>query len=405
MSGIGEPEDEDYVAPQGGGLSPQQTPVIQGGGADDEFDIIETDEAGKVIGGQAPQDNRLTEDEGGQRPLIQADQDQGGRGQRRPDEPRGSRRQRQRDAKEAAARETEELRIRNRQLEDRLANVEGLVSQVHPRVLELGEANIRQQVANIDQQLNDANASYAAATRRWTEAMQAADTEAAVKAIEERDTALVRKTQLANTKQAIEIQLRRASEGGDGRPQAGDRAMPADDRRGIETRRMPAEPQAPRLSSVAQANVDRFVADNPWLRPGGTDVDSVIVAALDADVYRRGYRPEDPAYWDELERMMEEKLPHRFRQDDRLNDDPPRQDRQRQPAQQQPQARRAPPVAQPADRGAPAAQGRRQVRIDPQRKEAMILSGSIDSAGRVIDQKKYMSQLKSYEKFDRENSR
>lgn len=412
MSARGEPGDEDYAGQdRQAGLTPAQTALLQPQGSDDEFEVLEVDDRDQPIGGQQqpePQDNRLTTEQGGEKPLIRPADDgtQPPGGGRRPEEysTRSSRRRAGKEARQNDERQRQELEAENRRLNDRLTNLEGVVSTtVAPRLAELGEANIRQQLSDVDRQLADENSRYNEATRRISEAMTAADNDGLVKALEARDIALVRKTQLGNTKTTIEVEINKRGRGA--QPSGGDR-MPAPQQGQDFDNRRAAPQQAPApLPQRTQQHIQQFRNDYSWYDPAGRDMDSKTVMLLDQDIANRGFDATTQDYWDELDRMMQERMPWRF-QDER-GGQAPEDGQQRQPQQRQaaPQPqRRGPPVPGPADRAPQGGGGRQAVKINPQRKEAMILSGSIDSAGRVIDNIKYKKQLKQYMDFDRNNA-
>jgi hypothetical protein len=72
----------------------------------------------------------------------------------------------------------------------------------------------------------------------------------------------------------------------------------------------PAE-QAPEIDPAVAANIQAFIANNPWYDPEGGDEDSAIVNAFDAQVAKK-YDPATPEYWNELERRSKRALPHRY---------------------------------------------------------------------------------------------
>lgn len=60
-----------------------------------------------------------------------------------------------------------------------------------------------------------------------------------------------------------------------------------------------------------------FIDKHKWFKPGAEDFDSDVTQMLDNQVANEGYDPSTPAYWNELERRMRERLPHRFEADER----------------------------------------------------------------------------------------
>lgn len=412
MSQRGEPEDHDYTgSDRDSGLRPSELPPIQqpdhetNQADDDEFQVIETDEGGKPLGGDEPpprqqqrQEGRLSEGEAGERSYVEQQRQQDE--QLWVKEPKRARNARRAHAREKEARENTQLRGEIGELREQLVGMQKLFTgQVEPRIVELGEQQIQQNIRTIDQEVANAEAAYNAANSRFVTAGQASDTEGQMSALNDRDKALVRRERASTAKANAETQLARLTE------QRG-RAPDQQQRRqeGVDPRQ---QQQAPRLSARAQANVDRFQDENSWFDPNGRDMDSRIAMMVDKDIMDRGFRPEDPAYWEEMDAMLQERLPHLYRDapaPQQQDGQPP--PRQQQPRQQQPrpgaapQQRRGPPSFGPGDRS-PSARNSKTVYVSPQRKEAMIMSGSIDSRGQVLDQKKYKSQLAQYAAYDR----
>lgn len=60
-----------------------------------------------------------------------------------------------------------------------------------------------------------------------------------------------------------------------------------------------------------------FLDKHKWFKPGAGDFDSDVTQMLDNQVANEGYDPSTPAYWNELERRIRERLPHRFEEEDR----------------------------------------------------------------------------------------
>lgn len=402
MSTHDDDRDEDDGQQQSG-LSPVRTPPIQSDRApaagEDEFDVVETDAQGKVIGGAAPEreEGNLSQDEGGDQPLIRQ-QDDGQGGERRPKEPKSQRNARRRESRERSFQENQRLERENAELRQRMDALEGTVgTQIAPRLLELGEGQIRQQAARLDAALQDAGTAARAARAKMATAMSTSDNEMLTEALDERDKAIIRQTQLQNEKTQVDKALEQVT------------TRQPTDRGGDQRRDAPPQQrqqqQAP-LPTRAQHFASEFGRENDWFVPqDNTDVDSQTVLAIDRAVAKEGFDPSTPDYWAEIDDRMREKMPWRFKDDGRQQqqDSGQRREapaaRQQTPAQQQ---RRGPPTAGASDRAAPSG-GRKSVTISPDRKQAMIDSGAIGNDGRVLDAKKYQRQLKAYAQFDVEN--
>ena len=397
-----EDDDRDDDQPESG-LRPVQAPLIQhdrapAKPADEEFDIVETDDQGKPIGAIAPrEEENLSEAQGGNQPVIRQ-QDDGQGGDRRPREPKSQRNARRRESRERTYAENQRLERENADLKARMDALEGSVkTQLEPRLLELGEGQIRQQAARVDAAIGDAATAARAARLKMATAMSSADNEMLTEALEERDKAIIRETQLRTEKGEIDKLLESAK-----RAPAADRRADGDGRD-----RQPVRREAAPLTTRVQQYVQDFGRDHDWYNPADVnDVDSQTVLAIDRAVANAGFDPGTQDYWDEVQDRMKEKLPWHFRedggeqrQDGQRRDGQPARERQQTPRDQQ---RRGPPTGGPSDRGNGG--GRKTVTISPQRKDAMIQAGAIDNQGRVLDKPKYQRLLKSYDEFDRTNA-
>lgn len=76
--------------------------------------------------------------------------------------------------------------------------------------------------------------------------------------------------------------------------------------------------QAARAASAPRAidnnvsrNVNAWMARNAWFRPETSDEDSRIAKVIDDQIAAEGFDPGTAAYWQELDRRIKRKLPHR----------------------------------------------------------------------------------------------
>lgn len=141
--------------------------------------------------------------------------------------------------------------------------------------------------------------------------------------------------------------------------------------------RQAQQAQGPAPEMVEHAR--KFMSELPWYKLNGTDEDSAIVAALDSAVSAEGYNPNTPAYWDELRRRVEKRMPDKFQK-------PERQERQ---------ARGGPALGSGRDGG--AVNGRVEVRLDPERVQALKDLGVWD------DPKLRDKFVRRYMEYDKEN--
>lgn len=416
MSGPRE-EDEEHDIEQApvseSGLRPVVTPPIRDrvvAGGEDEYEIVETDDAGQPVGGARQQEAPLSEEAAGTRPVIEQDRPQDGERRR---EPKSQRNARRREGRDRMATDNAQLRQQVEELLSRFGQFEQRVTgQVEPRLIELGEREIAGREAQVDRAIAESEKAARAARTAIAMAMTSGDTEALNAALDERDQAIIRGTRLQNDKAEIARLRARAPQGREAAA-----GQDGDDRRAPEQRQQQQQRGPAPLPARAQRFVEDFAGRHDWYDPrNDADPDSAVVLAIDRAVAREGYDMNSQEYWDEIEARMQEKLPWHFEEAGAAPAPRDRQDgrrpaNERAPASQQASARapavtpqrRGPPTAGAGDRPAPGT--RKQVVISPPRKQAMIDSGAIASDGTILDRGKYTRTLQRYEEFDRTNPR
>ena len=62
-------------------------------------------------------------------------------------------------------------------------------------------------------------------------------------------------------------------------------------------------------------NANKWMSDNDWYDPNGGDEDSQIAKIVDQRLVSEGWNPEDQEYWDEFDRRLSKRLPHRYTDD------------------------------------------------------------------------------------------
>ena len=407
--------------PEGAGQrrQPQQQP-------EPEFDIIEGEDE------QEPE-GRLTQQEAGERPLLERqaagrvysrdevqamsaeERRQLWRGMSR-DEQKANRALNRARTKDQQHRGREETGMLRRQVADMSVQINELTRQVGgfaPRFTEFQKQQITNEIRNVDGLIAEENRKFEAARLQIKQALGDRDADPAEaadrlsRAMDDRDQAFLRRAQAMNRKAQLE-NLSKAP------PQDGGR--PGDDNAAVAERqpeRQQQQPEQLQLSPDAVERVEDFAAKYPWYDPQAFrnpkgDLDSKIVASLDSDVFARGFRPESEDYWEELEDLMREYLPHRF-------------DDGRAPAAQR--NGRAAPAARavngngraqvaPMRRGPPTGGGgegaqrgnRIQVRMTNDRRDALIEAGVMDRSGTILNRDKYVRLMKAYGNQDRESA-
>jgi hypothetical protein len=136
----------------------------------------------------------------------------------------------------------------------------------------------------------------------------------------------------------------------------------------------PQEPAPdPRVVGLAQEFADR----NDWYDPDGSDEDSAIVQTIDRKLAQEGLDPSTEDYWEELDKRVRRRLPHRFEK------------------QSKPQRQSGPPVGGGREYAPPST--RKEVYVSPERKAAMVAAGAWDNP------EKRKAMLKRYAEYDRQN--
>lgn len=107
---------------------------------------------------------------------------------------------------------------------------------------------------------------------------------------------------------------------------------------------------APRAQEVSfKGQAMDFLKDKPWYNPASGDEDSLIVEAMDKALSKT-MNPNDPNYWATLDKKVRARLPHKFtdaddQDDEDAQDDPaPPRRQQRQPQQDAAPRRKGPPT-------------------------------------------------------------
>lgn len=139
-------------------------------------------------------------------------------------------------------------------------------------------------------------------------------------------------------------------------------------------------PQGPPKDVLDKQRI--FMERHPWYNPNGVDEDSLLTKAVDqAIANERRLTPNQPEYWNELEKRIAARMPHRAYRDEDADDPAP-----------DTRTRRAPPVG--GGRNAPANTGTK-LTLSPERVAAMKEAGYWD------DPKIRTKMAKQYIAFDK----
>lgn len=299
-------------APEEDELIVVDTPPTEGEPAADEG-AADTDDDGEDEG-----DTRLAESEDDHEDDIAA-------GSATNRDRRRKRREQQRRAREAQERELQLLRQQTVEMQQRLAAIEGHTAQSTVSALE-------QRITQTQNEIRQAEMVIAKAT-------EAGNGDDVVAAMRIRDAAMSDLNKLAGTHQQMS-----------------------------QARQQPAAPKVdPTVASYAQ----QWLSANPWYNPAGTDRDSALTKAIDAEIMAEGFNPASREYWEELTNRTAEAL----------GDGEPARPK-----------RKAPPTGNKREH-APVST-RKEIYVTPERKQAMIEAGAWD------DPVKRQRMLKAYQAYD-----
>jgi hypothetical protein len=132
-----------------------------------------------------------------------------------------------------------------------------------------------------------------------------------------------------------------------------------------------------------QRNAAAWLNRNDWYNPQANDKDSQIAKKMDELMVTEGWNPADPDYWDELDRRLQERLPHRYNQ-----------------AQDGSERRNPRNVVGSSGREAPASfggQSRNSFTLSAERVQAMKQAGIWDNPKRKAE------AIRRYMDYDRNN--
>ena len=244
---------------------------------------------------------------------------------------RKRRRENQRFARDKSKEELQFLMEQNRTLQQRLEAVESHA--------------IAAQKGSLDQSYNNALGTVRASEAALARAIEIGDGAKVPELLRQRDQAMARAAELNRVKSQVGV------------------APPAQNR-------------------AVKEQAEQWAERNRWFNPNGNDADSVAAKTIDAGLISEGYDPTTKRYWQELDRRIADRLPHRFADDDDSDYTP-----------NQRTGRRGPPVSGSREISSP---GSRKVYLSPERVQAMKDAGYWDDP--VLRQR----MLKRYQETDRE---
>lgn len=150
-----------------------------------------------------------------------------------------------------------------------------------------------------------------------------------------------------------------------------------------------AQPEQPVIDHDAVRLSQAWMRENPWYDPRLGDEDSRIARVIDVSVYREGFHPGTREFWDEVNRRLRIRLPHRFA---KAEAPPPAADDDDDP----PPRRRSPVGGSGRDR-APASGNGAAYPLSQARIEALKLAGKWD------DPEARKRAINAYREYDRQH--
>lgn len=406
-----------------------EVPAIKRGDANgqdkQEFEIVEVGSDGQPIDDRSADhgdrdtggEGNLSEDQAGERSLLDQRKDTRGKSAR---ESHSERRARQKAARDHERAEAAGLRREVEGLRDELTQFR---TGAEKRLNAADLGRVQGDLTRLEQDIARHDASQAAAEKSQREALSNNDADAFMAAQKTRDDAVASKFRAESKRDALKARLdgSRGREDDDtGEDRQDDRGRDRRDGDGRQQQRQPQQVQP--LTGHAKRFADDFLRKHDWMDAKSRDPDvrrdSQRVRFLDAEVTAEGYDPHTQEYWDELEDRMREMVPHAFEDDEdegRTSVRPNGKQRPngngrsvngngsgngRAPNGQQTQQRRAagPPVADVGGRGGNGS--KTQVRITPDRKRGMIESGSLNPDGSIANKVKFDRQVREFAAFD-----
>lgn len=122
--------------------------------------------------------------------------------------------------------------------------------------------------------------------------------------------------------QYARMKMSEATSAGDGEALAKAQEMWYEARREIESMQRVKEhavkatnEPAPASNAELQRQATRWMDRNQWFKPEGDDEDSEIAKVIDQKLVKEGWNPSTEEYWDELDRRLQKRLPHRYTDD------------------------------------------------------------------------------------------
>lgn len=359
-------EEEEELTPVGDGVEDQRG--AQGSG-DSYVDEEARRQAASAAGGDLGDEYEEDEDPDTRLGAAEEGGDEEKRRQRR--EERQRRKKLRQQSKERDRREIEYLSKRNERLEK--------------QVMDLSQRVGQSEMLTVDQRISQLKSAIKDADGVIKNAIDNSNGSEATEAQGIRDNLRDQLRRLEAYKEQRQSEFSNSE----------DREEGAKDRGG-KNRRSGDEEEQPQLDPRIVSNVRDWHSRNQWFDFGRGDEDSAIAGAIDDMLVREGYDPTTPEYFEELDRRIADRLPHRAQGGEEGDQ---RQQRQSRGNGRGGGSRRGGPAFRGSGQGGGShvQVGKGQVYVSRERREAMEEAGVWDDP---VLRKKY---LKKYAEWDAEH--
>lgn len=275
------------------------------------------------------------------------------------------RRRRRKEKHDRDQRELSLLRTRNEQLE----------REHSTRLAAMESRQTQSDVLAIDSRITQAESDVREAEDLLRQAMEKGDSASAVEAMRVRDQFRDGLGQLKGAKQRTVNAAR-------------------------ERQQSAAQPARPDPAIVSRAQ--EWIREHSWFDPQQRDEDSAIAAVIDRQVAREGrFDPRSDAHWEEVDRRLAKRLPHRYAEGTDLDEDDDTDSHASRSSERRPNGKTPRKASGPTIKvgGRERTLKKGEVYIDEDRKAAMVEAGVWD------DPKERERFMRSYQKYDRDAGR
>jgi hypothetical protein len=85
--------------------------------------------------------------------------------------------------------------------------------------------------------------------------------------------------------------------------------------KGMKNRAVRSTQEPAPIDNSVKLQAQQWMDRNPWYDPNSDDEDAAITKVIDERLVKEGWNPATKEYWDELDRRVHKRLPHRYTDD------------------------------------------------------------------------------------------